>query len=104
MDHETEYDNKKMKLSRKKQEVKGDDYVTIKIDNVDKTTSRHPNTIPGKIIDLKEIGNCAKVVANVVAKVGKDSTYVTTNRLNKCTKTNVHFNIQKKSHYQWHQS
>ena len=100
MDHETEYVNKKMKLSRKKQEVKGDDYVSIKIDKVDKTTPRHPNTIPGKIIDLKENGNYAKVVA----KVGKDSTYVTTNRLNKCTKTNVHLNIRKKSHYQWHQS
>ena len=53
MCHQTEYDNKKMKLSRKKQRsFKGDDYVTIKIDKVDKTTPRHSNTIPGKISDL----------------------------------------------------
>ena len=50
MDHQTEY-NKKKKLSRKKQRsYKGDDYVTIKIDKVDKTIPRHPNTILGKII------------------------------------------------------
>ena len=54
MDHQTEY-NKKMKLSRKKQRsFKGDDYVTIKIDKVDKTTPRHPNTILGKIIALRK--------------------------------------------------
>ena len=86
MDHQTEY-NKKMKLSRrKKRSFKVDDYVTIKIDKVDKTTRPHPNTILDKItiaIDLEESGNCAKVVT----KFGKKSPYVSRNRLNKCTKT-----------------
>ena len=31
----------------------------------------------------------------MVAKFGKTSTYVSTNRLNKCTKTNVHFEYSK---------
>ena len=62
MDHQTKY-NKKMKLSRKKQRsFKVDYYVTIKMNKVDKTTPLHPNTILGKIIDLEENGNCAKVV------------------------------------------
>ena len=43
MDSQTNY-NKKMKLSRNKQRsFKVEDYVTIKIDKVDKTTPLHPN-------------------------------------------------------------
>ena len=82
--------NKKMKLSRNKQRsFKVEDYVTIKIDKVDKTTPLHPNVILGKIINMEND------YAKVVTTFGKISTYISTNRLNKCTRTNVLFDYTK---------
>ena len=81
MDSQTNY-NKKMKLSRNKQRsFKVEDYVTIKIDKVDKTTLLHPNVILGKIINMEND------YAKVVTTYGIISTYISTNRLNKCTRT-----------------
>ena len=82
--------NKKMKLSRNKQRsFKVEDYVTIKIDKVDKTTPLHPNVILGKIINMEND------YAKVVTTFGIISTYISTNRLNKCTRTNVLFDYTK---------
>ena len=90
MDSQTNY-NKKMKLSRNKQRsFKVEDYVTIKIDKVDKTTPFHPNVILGKIIN-----NIENDYAKVVTTFGIISTYFSTNRLNKCTRTNVLFDYTK---------
>ena len=90
MDHQTEH--RKMKQPKKTRSFKVDVYVkAIKIDKEDKTTPPHPNTILGKIIDLEEKVNCAQVVT----KFGKMSAHISTNRLNKCTKTNVHFEYSK---------
>lgn len=89
MDNQSEY-NKKMKLSRNKpSSFKVDDYVTIKIDKVDKTTPLHPNVILGKIICMEND------YAKVVTKFGVISTYISTNRLNKCTRTNIVFDFSK---------
>ena len=69
-----------MKLSRNKlRSFKVEDYVTIKIDKVDKTTPLHPNVILGKIINMEND------YAKVVTTFGIISTYISTNRLNKCT-------------------
>jgi len=89
MDKQSEY-NKKMKLSRNKpSSFKVDDYVTIKIDKVDKTTPLHPNVILGKIISMEND------YAKVVTKFGVISTYISTNRLNKCTRKNITFEFSK---------
>ena len=54
MDKQREY-NKKMKLTRNQlSSFKVDDYVTIKIDKVDKTTPLHPNVLLGKIISMEK--------------------------------------------------
>ena len=90
MDSQTNY-NKKMKLSRNKQRsFKVEDYVTIKIDKVDKATPLHSNVILGKIIMENDY-------AKVVTMFGVISTYISTNRLNKCTRTNVLFDYTKET-------
>ena len=89
MDSQTNY-NKKMKLSRNKQRsFKVEDYVTIKIDKVDNTTPLHPSVILGKLINMEND------YAKVVTMFGIISTYISTNRLNKCTRTNVLFDYTK---------
>ena len=90
MEKQSEY-NKKMKLSRNKpRSFKVDDYVTIiKIDKVDKATPLHPNVILGKILSMEND------YAKVVTKFGVISTYISTNRLNKCTRTNIVFDFSK---------
>ena len=90
MEKQSEY-NKKMKLSRNKpRSFKVDDYVTIiKIDKVDKATPLHPNVILGKILSMEND------YAKVVTKFGVISTYICTNRLNKCTRTNIVFDFSK---------
>ena len=90
MDKQREY-NKKMKLTRNQpSSFKVDDYVTIKIDKVDKTTPLHPNVLLGKIISMEND------YAKVVTKFDVISTYISTNRLNKCTRTNIVFDLSKK--------
>ena len=91
MDKQSEY-NKKMKLSRNKpSSFKVDDYVRIKLDKVDKTTPFHPNVILGKNLSMEND------YAKVVTKFGVISTYISTNRLNKCTRTkfNIVFDFSK---------
>ena len=89
MEKQNEYD-KKMKLSRNKpSSFKVDDYVAIKIDKVDKTTPLHPNIILRKILSMEND------YAKVVTKFGVISTYISTNRLNKCTRTNIVFDFSK---------
>ena len=89
MDSQTNY-NKKMKLSRNKQRsFKVEDYVTMKIDKVDKTAPLHPNVI------LSEIINVENDYAKVVTTFAIISTYISTSRLNKCTRTNVLFDYTK---------
>ena len=76
--------NNNMKFSRNKlSSFKVDDYVTTKIDKVDKVTPFHPNV--GKILSIEN--NYAKVVT----KFG----VISTNRLNKCTRTNILFDFSK---------
>ena len=89
IDSQTNY-NKKMKLSRNKQRsFKVEDYVTIKIDKFDKTTPLHPSVLLGKIINMEND------YAKVVTTFGIISTYISTSRLNKCTRTNVLFDYTK---------
>ena len=46
--------NKKMKASRVKvDKFKIDDFVSIKIDNVDKTFPLHPNLLLGKVTEVE---------------------------------------------------
>ena len=66
-----------------------DEYVAIKIDRVDKSSPLHPNVLIGKIITVEN--NYAKVVT----KFGRLKTYISTNRLNKCTETNISFDFSK---------
>lgn len=64
-------------------------YVTIKIDKVDKTSLLHPNVVLGKIICMEND------YAKVVTKFGVISTYISTDRLNKCTRKNITFDFSK---------
>ena len=78
--------NKKMKESRGRvNKFKIGDFVAIKIDKVDKTSPLHPNVLLGKVIEVQES------YSKVVTKFGVISTYISTNRLNKCTETSVQF-------------
>ena len=78
--------NKKIKESRGRvNKFKIGDFVSIKIDKVDKTSPLHPNVLLGKVIEVQES------YSKVVTKFGVISTYISTNRLNKCTETSVQF-------------
>ena len=61
----------------------------IKIDKVDKTSPLHPNVLIGKIITVEND------YAKIVTKFGRVNTYISTNRLNKCTATNINFDYSK---------
>lgn len=78
--------NKKMKESRGRvNKFKIGDFVAIKIDKVDKTSLLHPNVLLGKVFEVQES------YSKVVTKFGVISSYISTNRLNKCTETSVQF-------------
>ena len=69
-----------------------DEIVAIKIDKVDKTSPLHPyppNVLIGKILHIEN--NCTEVVTSH----GIISTFISTNRLNKCTATNNVFDYSK---------
>ena len=74
----------KMKETRKRgPKFHVDEYVSITIDPVDKMSPLHPNVLISKIT---EVGND---FAKIVTKFGRLKTYISTNRLNKCTATNI---------------
>ena len=76
--------NSKMKESRKRgPKFNVDEYVSIKIDPVDKISPHHPNVLIGKITEVEND------YAKIVTKFGRLKTYISTNRLNKCTATNI---------------
>ena len=80
--HQTEY-NEKMKKSRQKaQTLNIGDYVSIKIDPVDKTPF-HPNVLMGKIVAFEN------EYAKVACKFGLISTLISPARLVKCQATNM---------------
>ena len=82
--------NKKMKKSRNKvEDFKIDEFVSIKIDKVDKTSPLHPNVLLAKVTEVDD--NYAKIVT----KFGIFSTYISISRLNKCTQTSVTFDYSK---------
>ena len=82
--------NKKMKKSRNKvEDFKIDEFVSIKIDKVDKTSPLHPNVLLAKVTEVDD--NYAKIVT----KFGIISTYISISRLNKCTQTSVTFDYSK---------
>ena len=82
--------NKKIKKSRNKvEDFKIDEFVSIKIDKVDKASPLHPNVLLGKVTEVDD--NYAKIVT----KFGIISTYISTSRLNKCTQTSVTFDYSK---------
>ena len=60
-----------------------DEYVSIKIDPVDKISPLHRNILIGKITEVENDH------AKIVTKFGRLKTYISTNRLNKCTATNI---------------
>ena len=71
------------------EDFKIDEFVSIRIDKVDKTSPLHPNVLLGKVTEVD--GNYAKIVT----KCGIFSTYISTSRLKKCTQTSVTFNYSK---------
>ena len=76
--------NSKMKKTRKRgPKFHADEYVSIKIDLVDKISPLHPNVWIGKITEVEND------YAKIVTKFGRLKTYISTNRLNKCTATNI---------------
>lgn len=82
--------NSRMKESRKKAPTfHKDDFVSIKIDKVDKTSPLHPNVLLGKITHVEND------YAKIVTKFGKVKTFISANRLNKCTATNIKFDYSK---------
>lgn len=82
--------NVKMTESRQKGPTfHTNEYVSIKIDKVDKTSPIHPNVLMGKITEVEND------YAKIVTKFGKLKTYISTNRLNKCTATNITLDYTK---------
>ena len=83
--------NSKMKESRKRgPKFHVDEYVSIKIDSADKFSPLHPNVLIGK--KITEVEND---YTKLVTKFGRLKTYISTNRLNKCTATNSWNLVQK---------
>ena len=73
-----------MKESRKRgPKFHVDEYVSIKIDPVDKISPLHHN------VSIEVENDYAKIVT----KFGGLKTYISTNRLNKCTTTNIHLDL-----------
>ena len=73
-----------MKESRKRgPKFHVDEYVSIKIDPVDKISPLHHNVLVGKITEVE------KDYAKNMTKFGRLKTYISTNRLNICTATNI---------------
>ena len=70
-----------------------DDFVSIKIDKVDKTSPLHPNLLLGKVT---EVENNNYYYTKIVTEFGIISTYISTTGLNKGTQTSVNFDYTKK--------
>ena len=82
--------NKKMKASRVKvDKFKINNFVSIKIDKVDKTSPLHPNLLLGKVTEVEND------YTKIVTKSGIISMFISTTRLNKCTQTSVNFDYTK---------
>ena len=76
--------NSKMKGTRKRgPKFHVDEFVSIKIDPVDKISPLHPNVLIGKITEVEND------YAKIVTKFLRLKTYISTNRLNKCTAKNI---------------
>ena len=66
-----------MKESRKRgPKFHVDEYVSIKIDSVDKFSPLHPNVLIGTITEVEND------YTKIVTKFGRLKTYISTNRLN----------------------
>ena len=77
-----------MKESRKRgPKFHVDEYVSIRIDPVDKISPLHPNVLIGKITEVEND------YSKIVTKFGRLKTYISTNRLNKCTTTNIQLDL-----------
>ena len=82
--------NSKMKESRRKPpKFHADEFVCIKINRVDKTSPLHPNVLIGKITEVEDD------YAKIVTKFGRLKTYISMNRLHKCTTTNINLDYTK---------
>ena len=80
--------NSKMKESRKRgPKFHVDECVSIKIDPVDKISPLHPNVLIGKITEVEND------YTKIVTKLGRLKTYISTNRLNKSTTTNIQLDL-----------
>lgn len=80
-----------MKLSRKKANMFDiDNYFSVKIDPVDKTSPLHPNMLFSKVISV-ESNNYVRIAT----KFGKISTLISPARLMKCSKPNMPFDTSK---------
>lgn len=80
-----------MKLSRKKANMFDiDDYFSVKIDLVDKTSPLHPNMLFVRVISV-ESNSCVRIAT----MFGKISTPISPARLVKCSKPNMPFNTPK---------
>ena len=95
-ENQTKYNDKMVHQSQKKatkkcSQFKVGDVVSIKIDKVDKTSVFHPNMLMGKITEIHEENNYAKVET----KFGKIQTLISHTRLNHCTTTNLTFDYTK---------
>ena len=80
--------NSKMKESRKRgPKFHVDEYVSIKIDPVDKISPLHLTVLIGKITKVEND------YAKIVTKFGRLKTYISTKRLNKYTATNIQLDL-----------
>ena len=88
-ERQTSY-NEKMKLARPKaKQFEVDDYVCVKIDKVDKTSSLHPNVPFGQVVEIENN------YVRLATKFGLISTLISPTRLTKCEKPNVKFNTKR---------
>ena len=77
-----------MKESRKRRpKFHVDEYVSIKIDPVDKISPLHLTVLIGKITEVEND------YAKIVTKFGRLKTYISTKRLNKYTATNIQLDL-----------
>lgn len=97
-ENQTKYNEKMVQQSQKKatkkcNQFKVGDVVSIKIDKVDKASLFHPNMLLGKIIEIEN------QYARVVTKFGQIQTLISPKRLNLCTATNLSFDYSKEISY-----
>ena len=87
--NQSKYNHRMKKQRKKPASFSIGEHVAIKINKVDKKSPLHPNVLIGKITEVQND------YVKLVTKFGIINTSISTNRLDKCSETNIDFDYSK---------